>query len=156
MRRETTRTSDPSGKSISLLAGAISVALVAFLGFPVASGVVPSFAHASDDSLRFSVDEISETDTYWTQPRIAEAMENPLPLLGGVVADGSDPYSGVRFGVSSALRHRPVKPKDQNPAIGKLFMRYLGVKVHCSGTLIRTRSLRLVLTAAHCLQLSGI
>ena len=156
MHRETTRTTDPSGKSISLSARSISAVLVAFLGFIVASGVVPSFAQASDDSLRFSVDEISQTDTYWTQPRITEAIENPVPLLGAVVADRSYPYSGAPFGVSSALRHRPVKPKDRNPAIGKLFMRYLGVKVHCSGTLIKTRSLRLVLTAAHCLQLSGI
>ncbi len=103
---------------------------------------------------------VSKSASYWTDARIEAAVSRAIPLTGDTVA--TEPGSslitplGVSGAVASAIgKHQAVPAASQNPAMGKLIMRWRGSPASCTGTLIDTPSLRLVLTAAHCLKDSG-
>lgn len=79
---------------------------------------------------------------FWTPDRLAEAARRD-PTFGQVPADRS---SNVN---SRGLRHRPVGVS--RPEVGRIFAWHPDGGYSCSGSSIKTRSMRLVLTAAHCL-----
>lgn len=119
----------------------IALALIA-LGL-----VIPSGVQAGESAMaRVNHENRGPSKPFWTEERIAEAVSNPPPaaLEAGVAP----------LGRSGQLRHSP--PDYQNPAIGKIIFtvgRYSG---SCSGTLLESRSRRIVLTAGHCLRFRGV
>ena len=95
---------------------------------------------------RVSHEARGSSEAFWTEERIAEAVSSP-------------PKAALETGIaplerSGQLRHSP--PDFQNPAVGKIVYTAGGSSYSCSGTLLESRSRRIVLTAAHCLRYRGV
>lgn len=107
----------------------------------------------------------AKVKSYWTPKRMAGAVDmgqlvnasrrtDVSGLLNGSMLGGK-PAAGVSAEPGSRLRHAPAH-RESDPAIGRLFFRWLGRKASCTGSVINTPSKRLVLTAAHCLNYLGL
>ena len=92
---------------------------------------------------RMSAEEGSAAVRFWTQERAERALRR-------------DPVFGVRGTTSAGVqtRHRPVTVN--RPEVGKILGWDRLGGYSCTGTVIDTRSLRLVLTAAHCVYSNGM
>lgn len=93
---------------------------------------------------RVPVAESKEAATYWTPHRVSRAIRRDPAFELRRAPD----YRLERF----ADRHRPVAPI---PQVGKIIGRDDAGPFSCSGAVIETRSMRLILTAAHCLYFGG-
>lgn len=94
-----------------------------------------------------SAGESAEAKRFWTPERVADAVRRD-PAFGTIPpAAGASPEG-------RETRHRPVNVF--RPEVGKIlgWDRYGGYS--CTGSVIDTYSLRLVLTAAHCLYSNGV
>lgn len=100
-------------------------------------------AAATEVSRSFSEREADSAKRYWTEERLAEALRRD-PAFGRVPEPDA---------IGSELRHRPVRVS--RPEVGKIIGRSDFGPYSCSGAVIDTASLRLVLTAAHCLYAEG-
>jgi V8-like Glu-specific endopeptidase len=90
----------------------------------------------------------ADVKRYWTPERMSSARD----MTPSGLAPRSDGPSAP--GVASAVpRHIPAR--NAPTAIGRIFFRWNGSPASCSGSVIDTRSQRVVLTAAHCLYLYG-
>lgn len=120
-------------------------------GVAMIAAVSLSFAAQSGASVSHQVSarEASEAGRFWTPDRIAQALKRD-PVFGNLAtaASGNDQRAN-----SSRLRHRPVTV--YRPEVGKIFGWDRYGAYNCSGSVIDTASLRLVLTAAHCLYYGG-
>ncbi|MCB0858679.1 MAG: trypsin-like serine protease [Solirubrobacterales bacterium] len=92
---------------------------------------------------RVSGNESSAAARFWTPERAERALRR-------------DPVLGVRSTSTSVsqTRHRPVTVN--RPEVGKILGWDRLGGYSCTGTVIDTRSLRLVLTAAHCVYANGM
>lgn len=115
-----------------LTAGTVA-ALVMALFFTAQAGAVVSH--------QFTEGEANQAKRFWTQERISRALER-------------DPEFGVRPVPTTQTRHRPVTVS--RPEVGKILGWDRRGGYSCTGTVIDTASLRLVLTAAHCVLADGV
>lgn len=115
----------------------------------VVAAIVVGFFFSSDAvaavSKRSSATESSQALTFWTPARIARAIQRDPVFESSAGTDAS---------ASNQTRHRPVTV--YRPEVGKILAwdRYGGFS--CTGSVIDTASLRLVLTAAHCIYADGV
>lgn len=92
---------------------------------------------------RVSEREADSARGFWTAGRIAKALENDLEFGRRPAPDSGSPR----------VHHRPVL--SSRPEVGKLVGWSPQGEYSCTGTLIDTPSLSLVLTAAHCIYYEG-
>ncbi|MCC6755881.1 MAG: hypothetical protein IT199_05860 [Solirubrobacterales bacterium] len=89
---------------------------------------------------RVSPEESNAALRFWTPDRVAEAMRRD-PMFGQIPSSVSVPGSSV-------TRNRPVRVF--RPEVGKILGWDRYGAYSCSGAVINTPSLRLILTAGHC------
>jgi V8-like Glu-specific endopeptidase len=93
----------------------------------------------------------SNVNQFWTpqKMRLAERFD---PMRGWLA-----PGKGDGAGVESRLGvPRHVAPYPRPISVGRLFFTWAGRPGSCSGSVIDTRSQRLILTAGHCVHYAGI
>lgn len=143
---------------------------VGFILFVLLGASAATAAEAAPIHKRTST-STAKVRAYWTPKRMARAVDmsrlisttkragvSGAGLLNGPVLGGSSATNPARAGsggAGSGLRHAPAY-QESDPAIGRLFFRWLGRKASCTGSVINTPSKRLVLTAAHCLNYLGV
>ena len=91
---------------------------------------------------RVTGDEAKATARFWTPDRIEQATGRD-PVFGSVPAGAA----------ATGLRHRPVTVS--RPEVGKILGWDRRGGFSCTGSVIVTESLRLVVTAAHCVYANG-
>jgi V8-like Glu-specific endopeptidase len=126
-------------------AGALGAALTAL--------ALPAHAGADDVASRALEQTAAEVRAYWTPERMASARPGS-DLLAGIPAP-ADLIGGL-LGGGSPTQARAAAQRVSNPAArpfrthGKVFFHLPSGNYVCSGTVVRARTKRLVVTAGHC------
>jgi V8-like Glu-specific endopeptidase len=106
---------------------------------------------AIEPSVGHQVNSNANVNAFWTPKKMRQAER--FDPMRGWLKPGEVESTGST-GQSGASRHRP--PALRPSAVGRLFFTWLGRPASCSGSVIDTRSQRLVLTAGHCLNYLGV
>lgn len=132
-------------KSIKFLPlGLVALASLSFSGLASASTVEPSVSHQVGRSS-------TDVNSFWT-PQKMRLAEHFDPMRGWQrPGEGDATVAADRRG---APRH--IAPLVRPIQVGRLFFTWGGRPASCSGSVIDTRSQRLVLTAGHCVHYAGI
>jgi V8-like Glu-specific endopeptidase len=123
--------------------------LLALVGLVLAG---PASAAGVESSASHQVGKgAANIDSFWTpqKMRLAERFD---PMRGWLEPDDADAAEAAAQ--RSVPRH--MAPLIRPRAVGRLFFTWLGRPASCSGSVIDTRSQRLVLTAGHCVNYLGV
>jgi V8-like Glu-specific endopeptidase len=127
-----------------ILLGLLMLLGLSLPSFASARGVEPSVGHRVGQGS-------TNVNAFWT-PQKMRLAERYDPMRGWLKP--GEPDATGAAGQRMTPRH--VAPLVRPPAVGRLFFTWLGRPASCSGSVIDTRSQRLVLTAGHCVHYLGI